>query len=395
MAVLAECADTAVAIRRHRAWRLFGSPGDLPVANSGTACMASVTIQAVKKNFGETAVLHGVDIDIPDGSFTVLVGPSGCGKSTLLRMIAGLEHISSGEIRIGNKRVNDVLPKERDIAMVFQNYALYPHMTVRQNMAFALELAKKDKATVESKVARAAEILALGALLDRYPRQLSGGQRQRVAMGRAIVRDPQVFLFDEPLSNLDAKLRVAMRAEIKELHLRLKTTSIYVTHDQIEAMTMGDKIVVMRDGRIEQTGSPLELYDRPANQFVAGFIGSPAMNFLPGKLKRSSASAQVELADGTLLAAAPRCGGVDGQAVIFGTRPEHLTLAESGGIAAHVVVMEPTGMDTFIACRHEGVDLSAVFRERHDFAPGSTIHLLPDLQRAHLFDADSGQRLAA
>ncbi len=357
--------------------------------------MASVTIQAVKKNFGETAVLHGVDIDIPDGSFTVLVGPSGCGKSTLLRMIAGLEHISSGEIRIGNKRVNDVLPKERDIAMVFQNYALYPHMTVRQNMAFALELAKKDKATVETKVARAAEILALGALLDRYPRQLSGGQRQRVAMGRAIVRDPQVFLFDEPLSNLDAKLRVAMRAEIKELHLRLKTTSIYVTHDQIEAMTMGDKIVVMRDGRIEQTGSPLDLYDHPANQFVAGFIGSPAMNFLPGKLRRSSASAQVELADGTLLAAPPRCGGVDGQAVIFGTRPEHLTLAESGGIAAHVVVMEPTGMDTFIACRHEGVDLSAVFRERHDFAPGSTIHLLPDLQRAHLFDADSGQRLAA
>ncbi|MGL6110801.1 MAG: ABC transporter ATP-binding protein [Rubrivivax sp.] len=357
--------------------------------------MAAVTIQSVKKNFGETAVLHGVDIDIPDGSFTVLVGPSGCGKSTLLRMIAGLEQISAGEIRIGNKRVNDVLPKERDIAMVFQNYALYPHMTVRQNMAFALELAKKDKATVESKVARAAEILALGALLDRYPRQLSGGQRQRVAMGRAIVRDPQVFLFDEPLSNLDAKLRVAMRAEIKELHQRLKTTSIYVTHDQIEAMTMGDKIVVMRDGRIEQTGSPLDLYDHPANQFVAGFIGSPAMNFLPGKLKRSSASAQVELTDGTLLAAPPRCGGVDGQAVIFGTRPEHLTLADAGGITAHVVVMEPTGMDTFIACRHEGVDLSAVFRERHDFAPGSTIHLLPDLQRAHLFDAHSGQRLAA
>ncbi len=257
--------------------------------------MASVTIEAVKKNFGDTAVLHGVDIDIPDGSFTVLVGPSGCGKSTLLRMIAGLEQVSSGEIRIGSKRVNDVLPKERDIAMVFQNYALYPHMTVRQNMAFALELAKQDKATVDSKVARAAEILALGALLDRYPRQLSGGQRQRVAMGRAIVRDPQVFLFDEPLSNLDAKLRVAMRAEIKELHQRLKTTSIYVTHDQIEAMTMGDKIVVMRDGRIEQTGSPLDLYDLPANQFVAGFIGSPAMNFLPGKLRRSAAATRVEL----------------------------------------------------------------------------------------------------
>ena len=291
--------------------------------------MASVTIQAVKKNFGETAVLHGVDIDIPDGSFTVLVGPSGCGKSTLLRMIAGLEHISSGEIRIGNKRVNDVLPKERDIAMVFQNYALYPHMTVRQNMAFALELAKKDKATVESKVARAAEILALGALLDRYPRQLSGGQRQRVAMGRAIVRDPQVFLFDEPLSNLDAKLRVAMRAEIKELHLRLKTTSIYVTHDQIEAMTMGDKIVVMRDGRIEQTGSPLDLYDHPANQFVAGFIGSPAMNFLPGTLRRSNGERPGRTGRRHACSTRHRAaGGVDGQAVIFGTRPEHLTLAE-------------------------------------------------------------------
>lgn len=357
--------------------------------------MAGVTIRAVKKNFGEVPILHGVDIEIQDGSFTVLVGPSGCGKSTLLRMIAGLEQISGGEIRIGDKRVNDLPPKARDIAMVFQNYALYPHMTVRENMAFSLELAKQDKATVASKVARAAEILALGALLDRYPRQLSGGQRQRVAMGRAIVRDPQVFLFDEPLSNLDAKLRVAMRSEIKELHLRLKTTSIYVTHDQIEAMTMGDKIVVMRDGRIEQTGSPLDLYDHPANQFVAGFIGSPAMNFLPGTLKRAGGSARIELGDGTQLDAPPRSGGADGQPVIFGTRPEHLTLADAGGIPAHVVVMEPTGMDTFIACRHGGVDLSAVFRERHDFAPGSTIHLLPDPQRAHLFDASTGQRLAA
>ena len=357
--------------------------------------MASVTIRAVKKNFGEVPILHGVDIEIRDGSFTVLVGPSGCGKSTLLRMIAGLEQISAGEIRIGDRRVNDVPPKERDIAMVFQNYALYPHMTVRENMAFSLELAKQDKATIASKVARAAEILALGALLDRYPRQLSGGQRQRVAMGRAIVRDPQVFLFDEPLSNLDAKLRVAMRSEIKELHLRLKTTSIYVTHDQIEAMTMGDKIVVMRDGRIEQTGSPLDLYDHPANQFVAGFIGSPAMNFLPGTLRRAGGSACIELNDGTRLDAPPRSGGVDGQPVIFGTRPEHLTLADAGGIPARVVVMEPTGMDTFIACRHGGVDLAAVFRERHDFAPGSTIHLLPDLQRAHLFDAGTGHRLAA
>ena len=357
--------------------------------------MASVTIQAVKKNFGDVPILHGVDIDIQDGSFTVLVGPSGCGKSTLLRMIAGLEQISGGEIRIGDRRVNDLQPKERDIAMVFQNYALYPHMTVRANMAFSLELAKLDKATIDSKVGRAAEILALTPLLDRFPRQLSGGQRQRVAMGRAIVRDPQVFLFDEPLSNLDAKLRVAMRAEIKELHQRLKTTSIYVTHDQIEAMTMGDKIVVMRDGRIEQTGSPLELYDHPANQFVAGFIGSPAMNFLPGTLRRSAAGAHVELNDGTRLPAPPSAGGLDGQPVVYGTRPEHMTLSDADGIPVQVVVMEPTGMDTFIACRHEGVELAAVFRERHDFAPGSTIRLLPDPQRAHLFDAGAGQRLAA
>jgi multiple sugar transport system ATP-binding protein len=357
--------------------------------------MASVSIRAARKNFGEVAILHGVDIEIEDGSFTVLVGPSGCGKSTLLRMIAGLEEISGGDILIGDKRVNDVLPKARDIAMVFQNYALYPHMTVRDNMSFALRMAKQDKPTIEAKVARAAEILALGALLDRYPRQLSGGQRQRVAMGRAIVRDPQVFLFDEPLSNLDAKLRVAMRSEIKELHLRLKTTSIYVTHDQIEAMTMGDKIVVMRDGRIEQSGSPLDLYDHPVNQFVAGFIGSPAMNFLPGHLRRAGAGPQVELNDGTRLDAPPGTIGSDGQPVVFGTRPEHLTLSDNSGIPAHVVVMEPTGMDTFVACRHGGVDLSAVFRERHDFAPGSTIHLLPDRQRAHLFDAETGQRLAA
>ncbi|MBI5278229.1 MAG: sn-glycerol-3-phosphate ABC transporter ATP-binding protein UgpC [Burkholderiales bacterium] len=357
--------------------------------------MASVTIQAVRKNFGDVAVLHGVDIDIQDGSFTVLVGPSGCGKSTLLRMIAGLEQINSGEIRIGDRVVNNLPPKERDIAMVFQNYALYPHMTVRENMAFALALAKVDKPTIESKVKRAGEILGLIPLLERYPRQLSGGQRQRVAMGRAIVRDPQVFLFDEPLSNLDAKLRVAMRSEIKELHQRLQTTSVYVTHDQIEAMTMGDKIVVMRDGRVEQAGSPLDLYDHPANQFVAGFIGSPAMNFLPGVLRRGGGAARVELLDGTMLDAPLKAGGQDGQAVVYGTRPEHLSLADTGGIPSQVVVLEPTGMDTFVACRHEGADLSAVFRERHDFAPGTTINLQPDLQRAHLFDAGTGERLVA
>jgi multiple sugar transport system ATP-binding protein len=358
--------------------------------------MASVTIEAVKKRFGEVEVLHGVDIEIADGSFAVLVGPSGCGKSTLLRMLAGLEQISDGEIRIGAQRVNELQPKQRDIAMVFQNYALYPHMTVRENMAFALMLAKLDAATIETKVARAADILGLKDLLQRYPRQLSGGQRQRVAMGRAIVRDPQVFLFDEPLSNLDAKLRVAMRTEIKELHQRLRTTSIYVTHDQIEAMTMGDLVVVMKDGRVEQSGSPLALYDRPANLFVASFIGSPAMNFLKGTLRREGGQARVELTDGAMLDVPQGCGGVDGQAVIYGTRPEHLALREAGGgIAVEVAVVEPTGADTFVACRHQGQELSVVFHERHAFPPGSTIHLQPDLVRAHVFDAGSGQRLAA
>jgi multiple sugar transport system ATP-binding protein len=357
--------------------------------------MASVTITQVKKRFGTTEILHGVDIEIADGSFTVLVGPSGCGKSTLLRMLAGLEQISDGEIRIGARRVNELPPKARDIAMVFQNYALYPHMTVRENMAFSLMLARKDAATVEAKVARAAEILGLADLLQRFPRQLSGGQRQRVAMGRAIVRDPQVFLFDEPLSNLDAKLRVAMRTEIKELHQRLKTTSIYVTHDQIEAMTMGDQIVVMKDGRVEQTGSPLELYDRPVNLFVAGFIGSPAMNFIPATLRRAADGATLELGDGTRLAAPPGSGGIDGQPVIFGTRPEHLSLASGLGIPTQVAVVEPTGADTFVSCRHQGREVAVVFRDRHAFTPGSTIHLLPDAQRAHLFDAGSGRRLAA
>jgi multiple sugar transport system ATP-binding protein len=357
--------------------------------------MASVSIRSVKKNFGEVPILHGVDIEIKDGTFTVLVGPSGCGKSTLLRMIAGLEEVSDGEILIGKNRVNDLPPKARDIAMVFQNYALYPHMTVGENMAFSLTLAKRPQAEVDQKVARAADILALGALLDRYPRQLSGGQRQRVAMGRAIVRDPQVFLFDEPLSNLDAKLRVAMRSEIKELHQRLQTTSIYVTHDQIEAMTMGDQIVVMRDGRIEQTGSPLDLYDFPANQFVAGFIGSPAMNFLPGKLHRQANQCQVVLHDGLKLDLQHDVKGQHDQPVIFGTRPEHLSLVNSGGITAQVAVMEPTGMDTFVACRHEGVEFSAVFRERHDFQSGSSIHLQPDMSRAHIFDAATGVRLTA
>ena len=356
--------------------------------------MASVHIRNVHKQFGTTQVIRGVDIQIADGEFAVLVGPSGCGKSTLLRMIAGLEEISGGQIAIGGKVVNDVLPKERDIAMVFQNYALYPHMKVRDNMAFSLLLAKRPKSEIDERVNRAAAILGLAELLDRFPRQLSGGQRQRVAMGRAIVRDPQVFLFDEPLSNLDAKLRVAMRTEIKELHQRLKTTSIYVTHDQIEAMTMADQIVVMRDGVVEQRGRPLELYDHPANLFVAGFIGSPAMNFLPGKFRRNGAGGEVELPGGARLATPQDARGEDGQDVIYGTRPEHLALVDEGrGVAATVVVVEPTGADTQVFAKIGAADLSAVFRERHEFQPGEVIRLAPDLQRTHLFDAKSGMSL--
>ena len=353
--------------------------------------MASVTIASVKKRFGEVEVLHGVSIDIPDGSFTVLVGPSGCGKSTLLRMIAGLENISDGEIRIGDRVVNHVPPKERDIAMVFQNYALYPHMTVRDNMAFSLLLAKQSKAFIDERVGKAADILGLAPLLERFPRQLSGGQRQRVAMGRCIVRDPQVFLFDEPLSNLDAKLRVAMRTEIKELHQRLKTTSVYVTHDQIEAMTMADQIVVMHDGHIEQTGTPLELYDRPANRFVAGFIGSPSMNFIEATQK----DGEMVTASGARLPIAGAVAANDGRAMVYGIRPEHLDLVNGSddGFEAEVVVIEPTGSETQLFARLGGQEIVAIFRERHDFAPGQKIRLKPRAPVAHLFDAASGQRI--
>ncbi len=356
--------------------------------------MAAVHIRDVHKHFGGTHVIRGVSVDIADGDFTVLVGPSGCGKSTLLRMIAGLEEIGGGQIEIGGKVVNDVPPKERDIAMVFQNYALYPHMKVRDNMAFSMLLAKRPRAEIDERVNKAAAILGLNEYLDRYPRQLSGGQRQRVAMGRAIVRDPQVFLFDEPLSNLDAKLRVAMRTELKELHQRLGTTSIYVTHDQIEAMTMADQIVVMRDGVVEQRGGPLELYDRPANLFVAGFIGSPAMNFLPGRLHRANGATQIELVGGTTVPAPRGCAGAEGQKIIFGVRPEHLALApDAGGLAAQVVVVEPTGADTQVFAKIGEVEVNAVFRERHDFRAGDAIRLAPDYERTHLFDAESGKSL--
>ena len=356
--------------------------------------MASVNIRNAQKYFGGTHVIRGVDIDIADGEFAVLVGPSGCGKSTLLRMIAGLEEITGGEIAIGGRVVNDVPPKERDIAMVFQNYALYPHMKVRDNMAFSLLLAKRPRSEVDERVNKAAAILGLADLLDRFPRQLSGGQRQRVAMGRAIVRDPQVFLFDEPLSNLDAKLRVAMRTEIKELHQRLKTTSVYVTHDQIEAMTMADQIVVMRDGLVEQRGGPLELYDRPANIFVAGFIGSPAMNFIPGTARRNGRGAVVALDGGGEVPVPYDVSAADGQRVIFGTRPEHLSLVSEGqGLPGSVVVVEPTGADTQVFAKIGGNEVNAIFRERHEFRPGEAIRLQPDAARSHVFDAKTGQSL--
>ncbi|QRM29204.1 ABC transporter ATP-binding protein [Microvirga sp. VF16] len=356
--------------------------------------MASVSIEGVRKSYGPVEILHGVSIDIADGEFVVLVGPSGCGKSTLLRMIAGLEGISGGRIRIGSRVVNDVPPKERDIAMVFQNYALYPHMTVADNMAFSLKLKRAPKTEIKARVDRAAEILGLGKLLDRYPRQLSGGQRQRVAMGRAIVRDPQVFLFDEPLSNLDAKLRVAMRTEIKELHQRLRTTMVYVTHDQIEAMTMADKIVVMHDGVVEQVGAPLELYDSPANLFVAGFIGSPAMNIIKGDLRTQGAAAVVRTPSGLGLPLTSAPIASDGRPVTIGVRPEHIHL-DGGGMPARVMVVEPTGSETQVMLNIEGTELVAVFRERITARPGETIRIKPDPALIHVFDAESGRRLAA
>ena len=356
--------------------------------------MASVDVRGVTKKFGNQQVIHGVDIAIADHEFVVLVGPSGCGKSTLLRMIAGLEQISGGEIAIGGRVVNNVQPKERDIAMVFQNYALYPHMTVFDNMAFSLKLNKGKRADIESRVNAAADILGLRQLLTRYPRQLSGGQRQRVAMGRAIVRNPQVFLFDEPLSNLDAKLRVAMRTEIKALHQRLRTTSVYVTHDQVEAMTMADRIVLMRDGIVEQVGSPLDLYDRPDNIFAAGFIGSPAMNFLPGTLKREGNTIHVRMDGGVQLPLPSSAGGHDGQRVVYGVRPEHLSLG-NGGIPAQVSVVEPTGADTFVFSDIGGTAICATFSERHAFKPGETIALQPRLDAVHLFDNDSGKVIRA
>jgi multiple sugar transport system ATP-binding protein len=351
--------------------------------------MSAVSFRNVQKNYAKTKVIHGISFDITDGEFVVLVGPSGCGKSTLLRMLAGLEEISGGEIAIDSKVVNDLESKDRDIAMVFQSYALYPHMTVRDNMAFSLKLRRADEKVTDERVANAARILNLDALLDRFPRELSGGQRQRVAMGRAIVRDPKVFLFDEPLSNLDAKLRVAMRAEIKALHQRLKTTTVYVTHDQIEAMTMADRIVVMHDGIVEQIGTPLDLFDRPRNLFVAQFIGSPAMNIMQGTYRAGFVEAE-----GARWPVAPGVRATEGQAVHYGVRPTNVQVATSGdGIPAKVIVVEPTGAETELLLEVGNAQLVVVVHGRTKVQPDDTVHLSIDPAASHLFDSASGERI--
>jgi multiple sugar transport system ATP-binding protein len=349
--------------------------------------MASVTLRDIKKSYGQVQVIHGVNLDIDDGSFVVLLGPSGCGKSTLLRSIAGLETITSGDISIGGTRVNDVHPKDRNIAMVFQNYALYAHMNVKDNMSFSLALAKRPQSEIDEKVGWAARILNLEPYLARYPRELSGGQRQRVAMGRAIVRSPAVFLFDEPLSNLDAKLRVQMRTEIKDLHERLKTTTVYVTHDQIEAMTMADKIVILRDGVIEQQGAPLEVYDKPDNLFVASFIGSPAMNLIKGKVSGghliAGSGAKISLPKGHKAR--------DGQEIVFGIRPEHLEVGK--GIEVKVSVTEPTGPELHVYADLGDDEVCAVVRDRVDFKRDEMVSFKPVESKIHLFDQASGKAI--
>jgi multiple sugar transport system ATP-binding protein len=354
--------------------------------------LSSVQIQDVRKAFGAVSIIQGVTVDIADGEFVVLVGPSGCGKSTLLRMVAGLETITSGEIAIDGRVVNKLEPKERDVAMVFQNYALYPQMTVAQNLGFALELARLSKDEIRQKVATAAASLGLEPLLGRDPRQLSGGQRQRVAMGRAIVRDPKVFLFDEPLSNLDAKLRVQVRGEIKELQRRLKTTTIYVTHDQVEAMTMGDKIVVLNGGRVEQIGAPLDLYDKPANRFVATFLGSPAMNLIQGTIDRVDAKRLV-LLDGHTASIRQPTAGWSGHKVLFGIRPEAIRLDPEAGLPCVVSLVEPTGSETHLIAHLGETEIVAVLKERPRIHEGETIRLSFDIAQAHFFDPESGRRL--
>jgi len=364
--------------------------------------MAQVRLDGVRKVYenGYTAV-RGISLQVRDGEFLVLVGPSGCGKSTTLRMIAGLETLSGGELRIGERVVNDVPAKDRDIAMVFQSYALYPHMTVRENLSFGLKLRKLPRAQIGERVERAAGLLDLGSLLDRKPAQLSGGQRQRVALGRALVREPQVFLFDEPLSNLDAKLRVQMRKEIARLHRTVGATTIYVTHDQTEAMTLGDRIAVMNGGIVEQVGTPLELYDAPANRFVAGFIGSPAMNFVPGRLVRDGGLWFVGKDGAPRIPIDParerEMGSREGRDVILGVRPEDVSLAVGEGSAWPLAVdaVEPMGNETIVYLGAGDAELVARVPPRPVVTPGQTVGALLPPDRLHFFDAESGQSLAA
>jgi sn-glycerol 3-phosphate transport system ATP-binding protein len=361
--------------------------------------MAQVHLRGVKKSYdNKLEVIHGIDMEIADGEFIVIVGPSGCGKSTLLRMVAGLERITGGEVAIGDRVVNQLEPKDRDIAMVFQNYALYPHMSVYDNMAYGLKIRGMAKDEIDSRVRKAAKTLELGALLERRPRQLSGGQRQRVAMGRAIVREPAVFLFDEPLSNLDAKLRVQMRLEIKRLQRELAVTSIYVTHDQIEAMTMADRLIVMNAGVADQIGTPMDVYDRPASVFVAGFIGSPSMNFLAAKVGQNGRS--VDLAGtgtpGVSLPLARTTAAPAGTAVALGIRPEHLHPADDGPLAFDVELAEPLGADTLLHGRFgEARELVTVRQGGHVLArPGEKRHFKAEPGHLHLFDSQTGRRIA-
>jgi multiple sugar transport system ATP-binding protein len=349
--------------------------------------MASIDIQNIKKAYGHVQVLHDVDLKIKDGEFVVLVGPSGCGKSTLLRMIAGLEEVTGGEIRIAGNRVNELHPKDRDIAMVFQSYALYPHMNVAGNMSYSLRLRKTAKEKIASAVANVASKLGLDPLLERRPKALSGGQRQRVAMGRAIVRQPKAFLFDEPLSNLDARLREQMRAEIKKLHGDLKATSIYVTHDQIEAMTLADRIVAMHGGVVQQVGSPLELYDRPANLFVAGFIGSPGMNFLEATCEADG----VRLKDGTLVPLPAPLALSSAAKVTLGIRPEHVVMSDQGGMRAEVELVEPTGFGIILHLSLHGLPFKVFTLDREALTAGPEVSVSFPAQHLHLFDGEGNR----
>ena len=355
--------------------------------------MAAVSVRNVEKRFGDVSVMRGIDLEIEDGEFAVLVGASGCGKSTLLRMIAGLESITAGEIRIGGQRVNELEPRERDIAMVFQSYALYPHLDVRDNIGFSLKLRKQSAAQIAPQVDQTAGVLNLSHLLERYPRELSGGQRQRVAMGRAIVRHPSVFLFDEPLSNLDAQLRIAMRTEIRALHQRLGATSIYVTHDQVEAMTMADRMVVMNEGRIEQRGAPLDVYDRPETLYVARFIGAPSINVVEGVLEGTAAASQVKTRGGASLGVdAP---GASGQRVSAAFRPEHLEISADGALHGEIQVIENLGHETYVFVETgDGRVCLVVDRDRRPRV-GEAVRLSVKPAHVHLFDAASGLRLAA